>query len=280
MRLQSVEQQADEFIDYFKDQIVSLNKHDFITKKQSTYLKELKTQLADDEIIMLLDFSENMSFEVQDAAQSYYYSKPQCTIHPCCVYYKERDELKTESIIIISESLKHNVEAVYQFQHVIVKHIENRMQVKKIIFFSDGAASQYKNKKNFLNLCMFKKEFGIDAEWHFFATSHGKSPCDALGGSLKRSARLHNMKNPTNPIDSAFKLFYWAQNRPNTKSNFIFCSKQEYELIEKTLNSGRFNRKIMTVTGTQSYHSFKPIDENTISAKIFSESTKIHTFKL
>ncbi len=35
---------------------------------------------------------------------------------------------------------------------------------------------------------MHKIDFGIDAEWHFFATSHGKSTCDGLGGTVKRFA--------------------------------------------------------------------------------------------
>jgi len=59
---------------------------------------------------------------------------------------------------------------------------------QKILYFSDEAASQYKNCKNFLNLCHHKVDFGVDAEWHFFATSHGKGPCDGLGGTVKRLA--------------------------------------------------------------------------------------------
>lgn len=51
-----------------------------------------------------------------------------------------------------------------------------------IYYFSDGAASQYKNKVNLLNLCMHDADFNIKAEWHFFATSHGESTCDGIGG--------------------------------------------------------------------------------------------------
>jgi len=41
-----------------------------------------------------------------------------------------------------------------------------------LMYFSDGAASQHKNhKKNFHHLCWHKHEFGLSAEWHFFATS-------------------------------------------------------------------------------------------------------------
>ena len=33
-----------------------------------------------------------------------------------------------------------------------------------------------------------KADFGIDAEWHFLVTSHGKGPCDGLYGTVKRLA--------------------------------------------------------------------------------------------
>ena len=29
-------------------------------------------------------------------------------------------------------------------------------------------------------------DFGIPADWHFFATVHGKGPCDGVRGTLKR----------------------------------------------------------------------------------------------
>ena len=45
---------------------------------------------------------------------------------------------------------------------------------------------QYKNYKTLYNVCLHFKDFGIEAVWHFFATSHGKSPCDGLGGTVKR----------------------------------------------------------------------------------------------
>jgi len=43
-----------------------------------------------------------------------------------------------------------------------------------MIYFSDGAASQYKNRKSFLNMCHHKDDFGIAAEWHFFSHITGE----------------------------------------------------------------------------------------------------------
>ena len=52
--------------------------------------------------------------------------------------------------------------------------------------WSDGCAGQYKNFKNIMNLCNHVNDFGFHAVWLFFATSHGKSPCDGIGGTVTR----------------------------------------------------------------------------------------------
>lgn len=39
-----------------------------------------------------------------------------------------------------------------------------------------------------LNLRYHLKDFGLHAEWHLFASVHGKGPSDGLGGTLKRLA--------------------------------------------------------------------------------------------
>ena len=59
-----------------------------------------------------------------------------------------------------------------------------------MFYFYYGAAAQYKIRKNFINLCHHEIDFGIPAQWHFSATSHGKGDCDGLGGTVKRLAAL------------------------------------------------------------------------------------------
>ena len=66
----------------------------------------------------------------------------------------------------------------------------------KIFYFSDGCAEQYKNRKNFVNLCHHQKDFNMDAEWIFFATSHDKSPCDSVGGFVKRYVAKRSLQSP------------------------------------------------------------------------------------
>jgi hypothetical protein len=71
-----------------------------------------------------------------------------------------------------------------------MKFIENTFEspLKKNVYYSDGSAAQYKNRKNLLNITFHNEDFGMPAEWHFFATSHGKSTSDGVGDTLKTIA--------------------------------------------------------------------------------------------
>ena len=46
-------------------------------------------------------------------------------------------------------------------------------------------------------ICLHKQDFGLDAEWIFFATSH-KSSCDGIGGSVKRHATKKDQRPMNN----------------------------------------------------------------------------------
>ena len=118
------------------------------------------------------------------------------TVHPCVIYYNTKDEelkeiLTHKSCVFISDCLNHNAILVPVFQKKIIRYIKQYLllNLKKVYYFSDSAASQYKNRKNFINMCFHQEDFnGIEAEWHFYATSHGKGVCIRIGGSVKRIA--------------------------------------------------------------------------------------------
>ena len=65
----------------------------------------------------------------------------------------------------------------------------------KIFYFSDGWAEQYKNRKNFINLC-HQQDFNMNTEWIFFATSHAKSPCDGVRGFVKHYVPKRSLQRP------------------------------------------------------------------------------------
>ena len=113
----------------------------------------------------------------------------------------EENKIKCKSICIISDNLQHNTNSVHCFIHEVLKHLKNLIPYfNHCIYFSDGASSQYKNYKNISNLCHHKQDHDVSAEWHFFATSHGKSACDGVGGTVKRLVARASLQSLVDPI--------------------------------------------------------------------------------
>lgn len=181
-----------------------------------------------------------------------------------------------QNFVIFSENLQHDSVAVHLFNGKLISHLQKKFghnKVKKMFYFSDGAASQYKNKYNFLNLMNHKKDFGIDAEWHFFATSHGKGACDGIGDTVKRHAYHTSLQKDTNLLlTSPKQLFDWAK-QFFKKIHFHLCTNEEHEKNRKFLQSRFSNAK--TIKQTRSFHSYQPdAKNNKLLCKIFSGQKK------
>ena len=57
---------------------------------------------------------------------------------------------------------------------------------------------QYKNYKKFMDLCSYKHDFHVSAEWMFLATSYCKSPRDIIGGAVKTTCGRRNLQRSLN----------------------------------------------------------------------------------
>ena len=114
---------------------------------------------------------------------------------------------------VISDCLRHDTTVVHAFISNVLAHLKKELpNIEKVIYFSDGAASQYKNYKNFSNVCNHENDHGLKAEWHFFATSHGKSPRDGIGGTVKRLvARASLQATVDHHILTAREMFKWCE---------------------------------------------------------------------
>ena len=133
---------------------------------------------------------------IQDEAQGFYWNHSQCTLHPVVTYYQENGELKNIPYCVISDDKKHDVTLVYEVQNPILADLKCKLPgLSTIIYFTDGCAGKYKNRKKFYDLCQHKSDFGLNARWVFFATSHGKQPCDGKGRTLKRLVSNTSLKH-------------------------------------------------------------------------------------
>lgn len=181
-----------DFVELLFKQLKDLLPHHYIAKQQAKFLQKVKDELKENKAVTILDFSENFSFVIQDSVQGYYWSNDQATIHPLVTYYRDPQdpkELKVISHVMISDFIRKGKTAVYAFQKKFVNSLKEIIPgLKKVHYFSDGAAQQYKNMFYMMNQAFHEAYFGVASERHFFATSHGKGPSYAVGGTVKRCA--------------------------------------------------------------------------------------------
>ena len=266
--------QVDEFVDCFITMLKKLLVHDFTAKMQSSFMQQKKESLKEGEFLVIADFSENLSFVVQDEVQSFHWNNSSANIHPFVCYYREKQDLKSLCYIIISESTRHDTIAVHPFQGKLVEFLSQKCggkKLQKIYYFSDGCAAQYKNCKNFTNLCYHAADFGVQAEWHFFATSHGKSAGDGAGGTLKRLATTASLQHLyQDHILTAEQLYQFAVSEIKGMY-FGFATLSEHEQEAKVLED-RLKRS-RTVPGTHQLHSVVLVSTTVVEVKSFSSST-------
>lgn len=279
--LQTCVLSSDEFRDQLLHQLENIKFHHFVTKEQSRYLSSLKSKLPPTEAIIVLDFAENYSFIAQDAPQSFHWENTQATIHPIVAYYVSDIDgsLLHKSYAIISDCMTHDTAVVHTYIKVFLQaFLPTVEKIEKVHYFSDGAASQYKNKKNFLNLCFHSKDFEISAAWNFFATSHGKGPCDGVGGTLKRLAAKASLQRPHGEqILSPHQLFLWAQKELRDITPLWVCA----DVVQKERESlsSRFETAV-PVPGTRKCHYFEPVSNTHVRASVTSTSTESSVFKV
>jgi hypothetical protein len=144
------------------------------------------------------------------------------------------------------------------------------LYLRKVYYFSDGASSQHKNCKYFLNLCYHEEDFHVAAERNFFVTLHGKSPCDGTGGTVKRLiAHASLQATERNHILTPEDLHEWAKG--NITGITFFCITQK-EIKAQVLRLTDKLHYAKTVPGIQSHHMFVPI--NTSELKIYLMSSE------
>ena len=135
----------------------------------------------------------------------------------------------------------------------------NMPTINEIEYVTDGCGSQYKSKGYFKNLCSQEKELGMAVSHTYFATSHGKSQCDADGGSVKRKVRVASLQRPLdNQLINAIDVFEYCKTNIHNDFHFEFVLKTEVEILRPSYKEDM--EKLETLPGTRTFHHIKPIN--------------------
>ena len=244
-------------------------------------LRTTRENLKDGQFQVIVDFAKNYSFTVQDAIPGFNWNNDQATVYNIIIYYKDNTDVKYCSLVIISDCLSHDTIAVYSFHKILIDYLRSKFtSVNKILYFSDGAPQQYKNFKNVINLAHHKRDFDIDAEWNFYATAHGKGPCDGIGAAVKRAAvRASLQAVDNNHILTANDLFNWLSTTDRLPSiDFRFSGQNDYHRNKRFL-AKRFKLS-SRIEHLQDQHYLLPIQDGIIRAKQYSHSLNYKDYKI
>lgn len=220
----------EEFVEYLINKCRETLKHIMIRKTQSSYQKFVKSNLDDETLLVQCDFAENFATCYPKETQALHFDKDQTTLHPFVVTAKKDDgSTETKNVVLFSDTVHHTTNTFYAFQIKFIEWVkENYPKVKKIVYFSDGAGSQYKNFKHFTNIRFHLSDFGLVAVHHFFASCHGKGPCDGIGGTTKAMIRKASFAGEL--LQTAQEVYQFAKRRINSIIA-LWISDEEIEEI-------------------------------------------------
>ncbi|KAK7090626.1 uncharacterized protein [Littorina saxatilis] len=259
----------DELVTEMEEQMTKYSLHLFNADWQYKQFCHLRDNLPQRWLLTVSDFGQNFTCHHQDEIQGAHWARSECTIHPVVTYFHTDEGIRKESFVFLSTDLRHDAHASHHYQIDAVKQLLGRnLEFERIVHFSDGCASQYKGKTSFVDLSFSKEDTGILTERHYFGSRHGKGPCDAEIGTVKKNASLA-VKRRTAVISDPSQLYQWGKQKLSGKlktrpgqqipgyRTFVFVGAT-------TINRNRPERSgdnIKTLTGTQSLHSIRSVEE-------------------
>lgn len=208
------------------------------------------------EVVVQMDFAENFACQSADEIQSAYWNSTNVTLHPVVAHRKSPSgDLEHKNYVFISDVNHHNSRAVVAIIQKLVPLIQADLPtVTKVHYWTDSPSSQYRNRYIFDILCRHEDMFGIKAVWNYFESSHGKGPCDGIGGSAKRQAS-DAVKQGKVSIQDAVEFYEWASMHEK-KIKYIFYTQEEYDAADALMKERQPN----AVHGTMRLHAAVPAD--------------------
>lgn len=200
-----------------------------------------------------------------EEVQSAYWNTSMVSLHTMVAYFPEdRAPRNLQSYVAVSDVISHNATAVYAILKKIIPIIKEDYPVtKKIHYLTDSPPSQYRNKTIFQVLVDHETDFGMQAQWNYLESGHGKGPCDGLGASVKRAADMA-IKQGKATIQDGKDFYNWTTKESGSKVKYTYYSQQDYDETKTILES---KQKCQAVSGTFKLHAVVPVDSVSIAVR-------------
>ena len=239
-----------------------LSSHLFNRFWQSQQFRLCKTNLNYGDVIMVMDFGQNLDHKLQDEPQSAHWSRKSTTLHPVVCYYRcqehDCEELVTEEIMIFSNDLGHDAYQVLDFENMAIKYLyANSVTIKRVFEFTDNCAAQYKSRDCFDML----SARGFPIQRNYFGAKHGKGVADGAIGRLHKDLDAHTRSEQVD-VMNAKDLHVHACKRLATAPvvpGICKHSRRRFLLQDKEQVDRSFAMDTVTYPGTMKIHCIRNI---------------------
>ena len=233
-----------------------------MARTQHQCYKTAKENIKADEVVVHVDFSENYDNKQQHATQSAYFGYQQFSIYTVAIYHKEG----IEKMAIITPDKDHSHVVIYHLNNFIIDKLKEKIpSLRKVIFWSDGCASQFKSRYVFLDLTKLHRD--IDIEWNYFESNHGKEAVDGIGGCVKQKVFKHvkafkvvlstaeEFSKYANEVVAGIEVLYHDTSEIEYSSNKELAvavnGTRKVRMIQRNVNGDTVKLFFFTNSGTQ-----------------------------
>jgi hypothetical protein len=249
-----------ELLEEIKKQYTKFKCHVYIKDQQTLFFQQKRSESTFEKIVLQMDFAENFAIISQDEIQSAHWRHPQVTIYTACAWLNKGEEKISYSII--SDDLSHSKTSVWVFIKKIINDLQTVYNtIKEVTIFTDGCASQFKNRFTLSNLCFCNKDWGVSCEWAFFATSHGKGAMDGVGATTKQKL-WSAIKSRRVQINTSLECYQFLETQ-TTNIKFLYVDVNEVSTAENKLLKARW-KTVNNIPNIQKSHYFVAANQTSI----------------
>ena len=218
--------------------------HCYTKREQSKVYKQQRANMDPHQALIQVDFSENFTCGHQDKIQSAHWHQNQISLFTAAIWHSGN----INSTVLVSDNLVHSKDTILAYLDKLLEDIPETIKTASI--WSDGPASQFKNRFIVASLSALQSKHKLAIDWNYFATSHGKGPVDGIGGTIKRfvwsavKARKIMVQNASSFVEAA----------KQSKVKVTEINTSEIVKRNSSLNLDQVFNDAPTIKGIANYH--------------------------
>lgn len=260
-------------------EVLFLAQHLFRADWQHRQFKASKEKLKHGTVCMVLDFAENYTCTFQNEVQAAHWNHQQVTLHPIVTYYPcpqpDCSDTMMESVVLISDDLKHDHYAVRCFEQTTLQHLRSvrGLNIEHVVEWSDGCSSQYKSRGPFSSIAASIEDLNATLERNYFGSRHGKGPSDGESAVVKHHAATAVKAGSAVIATPEDLMEYCTATSLNKQPSGDKCQhflRSFYFVSEQSVEATRVNNNLVTVPGTRTFHSVRCAERGQILTRHLS----------